>query len=216
MRAVPVLAFAAVALFVVSCTENKILVKNEPGAGEGLPGGPRESVPCTKAGAATFAIDAFDVTPDGADGAACDVANVLDEDDSLTGIARTGGGKATLVGHDVNGCIGVQFGTGVTISSLIMKMRPLSGTCGHACTTGGSNGCGTGWKVGIYVGPGFDKLQYLQQLSLTQKDLFEYRVAVHSSYRASHAVLCREATPESGDDIGIDIISGLCGEPPKD
>jgi len=211
MRRIAVLASFAGLLLAASCTNNTTVVKQDPGTDQGLPGGPRETVPCKKAGDPTAAVDAVDATPDNADGAACDVANILDEDDSVTGIARTGGGKANLLGHDVNGCVGVKFGDGNTISSLIMKMRPSSGSCGHAC----SSTCGSGWKVGIYVGTAFSNVQYLQQLSLTQKDLFEYRVAVHSSYKANVAVICREATPETDDDLAIDVISGLCGDPPK-
>lgn len=217
MRPVSVLAFLAVTLLAVAC-ENKV-IKTDPPAGpeEGLPGGERESVPCGKAGDPTYAVDAFDITPgDESTGLACDVANVLDEDDALTGLARPGAAKGTVVGKEVNGCVGVKFSNGVTISSLVMRMRPLSGMCGHACKEGGSDGCGTGWKVQLFVGPSFDKLQWLQQVSLTKPELFEYRVAVHRSFAAQYAVICREATPETGDDIGIDSVSGLCGDPPKE
>lgn len=208
--------FAAVTFLAVGC-ENKVIKENNTtGTEEGLPGGERESVPCAKAGDPTAAIDAFDTTPgDESSGLVCDVANVLDEDDNLTGLARPGAGKASLLGHDVNGCVGVKFGNGNTISSLVMRMRPLSGMCGHQCTQGGSDGCGTGWKMQIYVGKSFESMQWLQQLSLTNAELFEYRVAVHKSYEAQYAIVCREATPETGDDVGIDSISGLCGEPKK-
>ena len=216
MRLASAFAFAFVTCLVVAC-ENKVIKTTAPGTGEeGLPDGERASEKCTKAGQPTIGVNAFDTTPGSeAEGLVCDIGNVLDEDEAVTGLARPGAGKGTLVGHEVNGCVGVKFGDGNTISSLIMKMRPLSGMCGHSCTEGGSDGCGTGWKVQIFVGPSFEKLQWLQQLSLTTKDLFEYRVAVHASYKARFAVLCREATPETGDDIGIDSISGLCGEPPK-
>lgn len=209
-------AFAVVACLVVAC-ENKVIKNDTPGTGgEGLPEGERETVKCTKAGEATAGVNAFDTTPGTeAEGLACDVGNVLDEDDNLTGLARPGAAKGALLGKEVNGCVGVKFGNGNTISSLIMRMRPLSGMCGHACKEGGDEGCGTGWKVQIFVGPSFEKLEWLQQLSLTTLDLFEYRVAVHRSFAAQYAVVCREATPETGDDIGIDAISGLCDEPPK-
>lgn len=213
MRHPLLFAFVASAVAAISCTNNVNVVKKDPGPGEGIPGGPRESVPC-KTGEQTFAIDAFDVTPSEEAGGACDVDKILDEDGAITGLAA-GSGKATLVGHDVNGCVGVEFGEGIVLASLIMKMRAVSGMCGHSCTEGGKEGCGTGWKVGIYVGPSFDDVEYLQQLSLTTKDTFEYRVAVHKTYAARVAVICREATPATGDDIGIDLVSGLCGDPPK-
>lgn len=210
-------AFVACSVCLVAACENKV-IKTTPGGGgeEGLPEGERESVECTKAGEPTGGVNAFDTTPGSeAEGLACDIGNVLDDDGNLTGLARPGAEKGTLVGHEVNGCVGVKFGDGNTISSLVMKMRPLSGMCGHSCKEG-ADGCGTGWKVQIFVGPSFEKLQWLQQLSLTTNDLFEYRVAVHRSYAAQYAVVCRDAaTPETGDDIGIDIISGLCDDPPK-
>jgi hypothetical protein len=215
MRAVSLVVAAATALLLVSsCTHTVNKIVEDPGPGEGLPGGPRASEPC-KPGSETFAIDAFDVTPSEA-GAACDIANVLDEDGSMTGIAGGSGAVATIAGQKVNGCVGVEFGESIVLASLVMRMRPVSGACGHACTEGGSEGCGTGWKIGIFVGPSFDKLQYLQQLSLTTKDVFEYRVAVHRTYNARFAVVCREATPETGDDVAIDSISGLCGDPPSE
>lgn len=213
MRAFSLLALIPVAVAAVSCTTTVNKVTQDSGNGEGIPGGPRESQPCNP-GDETFAIDAFDVTPGEGAGVACDVEKVLDGDDAPMGIAASAT-KATLVGRDVNGCVGVEFGDGIVLSSLIMKMRPVSGMCGHACTEGGDTGCGTGWKVQIFVGPAFDKLQWLQQLSLTTKDSFEYRVAVHSTYKARYAVICREATPASGDDIAIDVVSGLCGDPSK-
>lgn len=212
MRAVAILALIPVAIAAVSCTTTVNKVNQQNGTGDGIPGGPRESQPCSP-GNETFAIDAFDVTPKEEAGAACDVANMLDGDDTAGGIAG-GAGKATLVGREVNGCVGVEFGNDIVLSSLIMKMRPVSGMCGHACTEG-KDGCGTGWKLQIFVGPALDRLQWLQQLSLTTKDAFEYRVAVHSTYKARFAVICREATPATGDDIAIDIVSGLCGDPSK-
>lgn len=214
MRAVIVASFLAAGLCALSCTNNVTKVVQQPGSGEGLPGGPRPSEPCSP-GDRTFAIDAFDTTPADEAGAACDVGNLLDEDGSVTGIAASGGGKATLVGREVNGCIGVEFGEGIVLASLTMKMGQTSGMCGHACTEGGKDGCGTGGKVQIFVGPSFDKLEWLQQLTLTQRDLHEYSVAVHRSYAARFAVICREATPETGDDVAIDVVSGLCGEPPQ-
>lgn len=212
MRAVSILSLIAVGLAAVSCTTTVNKVNQTSGPGDGIPGGPRESQPCSP-GNETFAINAFDVTPKDEAGVACDVDKVLDADDTPTGLSASTA-KATLVGRDVNGCVGVEFGEGIVLSSLIMKMRPVSGMCGHACTDG-KDGCGTGWKVQIFVGPAFDQLQWLQQLSLTTKDSFEYRVAVHSTYKARFAVICREATPASGDDIAIDIVSGLCGDPGK-
>lgn len=216
MRRVAVFSFLSLTSLALAC-ENKVIKNEAPAGGEsGLPGGPRESVPCTKTGEQTFGIDVFDTTPgDESAGLVCDLGNALDEDDTVTGLARPGAGKGTLFGHEVNGCIGVQFSDGVVLSSLLMRMRPLSGMCGHSCKEGGAEGCGTGWKVQVFVGPSVSELQWLQQVSLTTKELFEYRVAVHSSYKARFAVVCREATPETGDDVGIDIISGLCGDPPK-
>ena len=218
MRHVAVLAFLSVTTLALAC-ENKVIKADNSsgGPGEGLPEGERETVPCTKAGNPTDAVNAFDVTPGSeAEGLVCDLGNVLDEDDAMTGLARPGAAKGTLLGKEVNGCVGVKFGDGNTISSLVMRMRPLSGMCGHNCTQGGDDGCGTGWKVQIFVGPSFEKLEWLQQLSLTKPEMEEYRVAVHRSYAAQYAVVCREATPETGDDIGIDVIWGLCDEPPKE
>ena len=216
-RASAFFAFAAVTSLVVAC-ENKVIKNETPGTGqEGLPEGERETIKCAKAGDPTDAVNVFDITPGTeAEGLVCDTANALDEDGNLTGLARPGAAKGKLLGREVNGCVGVKFGNGNTISSLVMKMRPLSGMCGHSCTEGGENGCGTGWKVQIFVGPSFEKLEWLQQLSLTTQDLFEYRVAVHRSFAAQYAVVCREATPETGDDIGIDVLWGLCDEPPKE
>ena len=214
MRAVPLAVIACgAALFALSCTTKVNKVVQSSGPSEGLPEGPRPSEPCT-AGNATYGIDAFDMTPDGA-GAVCDVPNVLDDDGNVTGLASAGDGKATLKGHDVNGCVGVQFGDKIVLASLKMKMRPSTAICGHQCTEGGNDGCGTGWKLDIYVGPTFDELQWLQQLPLTQKDFFEYGVTVHSSYKANVAVICREATAGTGDDVAIDAIWGVCDQPPK-
>jgi hypothetical protein len=78
-------------------------------------------------------------------GLVCEVDNLLDEDEMLTGLARPGPGKGTLMGHDVNGCVGVQFSDGVVLSSLIMKIQPASGMCGHSCIILMSDGCATAW-----------------------------------------------------------------------
>jgi hypothetical protein len=216
MRVASAFTFVLVTCLVVACEKKIIKQENNPGTEEGLPEGERESVKCAKAGDPTAAVNAFDTTPGTeADGLVCDLGNVLDDDGNITGLSRPGASKGTMLGREVNGCVGVKFGDGNTISSLIMKMRPISGLCGHSCTQGGENGCGTGWKVQVFVGPSFEKIQWLQQISLTKPEMFEYRVAVHRTYAAQYAIVCREATPETGDDIAIDSISGLCDEPPK-
>jgi hypothetical protein len=207
MRASLASLLGVLALLGASCT-NKVIKQTQP-AGEGLPGGPRPSEPC-KSGDQTFGIDAFDVTPSEDAGSVCDVGNVLDEDGSVAGAsAASGGGKGDLVGFDVNGCVGVEFGEGIVLSSALLHMRPLSGSCGHSCTEG-DDGCGTGWKVRVYAGPSLDAIRHVQQVSLTTKDIKEYRLSIASEFEARFVVVCREATPDTGDDLGIDAISGFC------
>lgn len=181
----------------------------EPGPGQGLPGS-RASTACTP-GDHIFAIDAYNLTPSNSAGSVCGLANILDEDGKEANLA-SGAAPGLLLDREVNGCAAVEFSEGVTISSLIMKMRPTGSACGQSCS---GEGCGTGWKVGIFVGPSLDQLDYLQQLSLTQTETFEYRVAVYGARLARFAVVCREATPNTGDNIAIDALSGLCAQPPQ-
>ncbi|AKV03898.1 hypothetical protein AKJ09_10561 [Labilithrix luteola] len=161
-------------------------------------------------GEVTLPIGAFDMTSSEGGGRACAVGNVLDEDGKFAAIASAGSATHELAGRAVNGCIGVEFGDDILLSSFIMKMRPTHGACGHSCTPGVETGCGTGWKVAIFVGPTLEELEFLQQLSLTTEDVFEYRVAVFKSNRARYAVICREPTPETGDDVEIDALAGFC------
>ena len=204
------LCFAAAAVaFACTNTVEKKTTSSASSSGNTGTTGRRDSVPC-KGNAATMPIEAFDVVPDEAQGKVCDLGDVLDQDGNLATIVRPGAATHKIAGRDVTGCVAVEFSDGVTLSSLVMKMRPVSGGCGHPCAAGGSEGCGTGWKLALFVGASLDKIQFLQQLSLTTSELFEYRVAVHKSYGAKFAIVCRDATPASGDDVGIDLISGLC------
>src|SRR5205085_6410069 len=97
-------AVAFVTFLVVAC-ENKVIKTEAPGGGEeGLPEGERASEKCTKAGTPTAGVNAFDTTPGTeAEGLACDIGNVLDQDENLTGLARPGAAKGTLLGHEVSG-----------------------------------------------------------------------------------------------------------------
>ena len=185
------------------------VVKNGASSGEGADGpGRRESVPC-KSGDTTLPIEAFDINPDEATGKACNVGNLLDEGGSFAAIDWPGGGTHEIAGRAVTGCVAAEFSDGVTLSSLSMKMRPVANGCGHACTPG-DDGCGSGWKLSVFAGPSLEKLDFLQVLSLTTADFFEYRIAVYERFKAKFVASCREPTPAAGDDIAIDSIYGFC------
>lgn len=191
------------------CTTTKLVQAgpNADGEPEGT-GTRRESQPCAK-GKTTFPIDAFDINPDETSGKACDVANVLDDDGSFAAIDAPSTATHKLAGRDVTGCLAAEFSEGVTLSSLTMKMRPVGQGCGHACTPG-EDGCGTGWKLSLFAGPSLSKLDFVQELSLTTKDFFEYRVAVYERFKARFVAICRQPTPPTGDDVAIDSLYGFC------
>jgi hypothetical protein len=212
-----VLSRFAAAVFVVSfaavgCGTKTIIQQQGAGSSSSGPGAEatrRESVPC-KSGANTYPIDAFDINTDDATGKTCDVGNVLDDDGALTVLSWSGNGTRQVVGHDVTACVAIEFSDGVTIKSLSMKMRAVAAGCGVTCTQGGTNGCGTGWKVSIFAGPTLDKIDFLQELSLTQQDFLEYRVVVYDRFKAKFVAICRDATPATGDSIAIDTVYGFC------
>lgn len=190
------------------CSTTTIVKKD--GTSGGAPAGQerRESVPC-KGGDTTYPIEAFDISSDEASGSACNVGNVLDEDGSFAALDWPGSGTHKLAGRDVTGCLAAEFGDDITLSSLSMRMRPVGTGCGHACTPG-DDGCGSGWKVSIFAGPSIEELDFLQQLSLTTADFFEYRIAVYDRFKAKFIAICREPTPAEGDDIAIDSVYGFC------
>lgn len=193
----------------VGCSTKKIINQTGGGGPGGAEADPREVEACSKAGGTMLPINVYDITPDEASGTACDVANALDDDGSMAALDWPGPGKHTLAGREVGGCLAVEFRDGDTLQSLSMKMRPVGAGCGHACTAG-ENGCGTGWKVSIFAGPSISKLDFVQELTLTKKELSEYRVVVYERFQAKFAAICREATAETGDDIGIDAVYGFC------
>ena len=198
------IAFAAVA----GCTTNVIKQPGSSGAASGGETGRRESVAC-KSGDTTLPIEAFDINVDDATGNACNTGSILDDDGSFTALDWTGPGTHKLAGRDVAGCVAAEFSDGVTLSSLNMKIRPIGKGCAHECTPG-TDGCGTGWKIDIFAGPSIEKLDYLQQLSLTTAEFNEYRVVVYKRFEAKFIAICREPTPVTGDDIAIDAVSGFC------
>lgn len=154
-------------------------------------------------------IDAFDINPDATSGEACDVANVLDEDGNFAALDAPSAATHELAGRAVTGCLAAEFSEGVTLASLTMKMRPIGQGCGHACTPG-DDGCGTGWKVSLFAGPSLAKLEFVQELSLTTRDFFEYRVVLYERYKARFVAICREPTPTTGDDVAIESLYGFC------
>ena len=206
------LAFGALVSSTTACSSDKTTqATSSGGTSSGDVGARRESVPC-KSGETTLPIEAFDInTDDLSQGSVCEFANVLDDDGKAAVLSYTGPTPHTLAGRDVGGCFAAEFSDGVTLSSLTMKMRSIGNGCGGAaCTQGGDEGCGTGWKVSIFVGPSLSKLEWLQQLSLTQADYFDYRVVVYDRFKAKFIAVCREPTAATGDSIAIDAVSGFC------
>jgi hypothetical protein len=198
-------SIATVCALVFACTTTTKIV---PGAGSsGATGDRRDSVPCT-AGDVTTGIQAYDQTAEGG-GAACDVGTVLDEDDAPATIGRPDQGAHTIAGKQVTGCIGVEFGDAVELSAIIMKMRPVSGGCGHNCVMQ-RDGCGSGGTVVIFTGQSLESLEFLQTMALTEKVFFEYSVSVRKDKKARFAVVCRDAAAPAADAIAIDRIAGRC------
>lgn len=196
---------ALVTLSLAACTtETKVV----PGAGSSGTTERRESVPC-KTGEVTTGIQAFDRTGEGG-GAACDVGTVLDDDGAPATLGRPAAGTHTIDGREVTGCVAVEFGEGIELSAIIMKMRPVSGGCGHQCKEE-RGGCGSGGTVILFTGQtSLESLTFLQTMALTEKELFEYSVSVRKEKKARFAVVCRDASPESHDALAIEQIAGRC------
>jgi hypothetical protein len=208
------LAFKALTLGAVltvtaasGCTK-KIITQAGPNGTPTEEGTRRESVPCKK-GNVTLPIEAFDINPGEASGTACNVEKVLDDDGSFAALDWPGTETHKLAGRDVTGCLAAEFGEGITLESLSMKMRAVGAGCGHACSEG-DDGCGSGWDISLFAGPSLGKLQFVQRLSLTTADPFEYKVVIYEAFKAKFVALCREPTPNTGDDIAIDALSGVC------
>lgn len=193
-----------------ACTTTTIIQKTGDGTdttAEGT-GQRRASQPC-KTGGKTLAIDAFDYNSDASVGKACDVGKLLDDDGSFAALDSPTSATRKIAGHDVGGCVAAEFSEGVTLNSITMKMRPISQGCGHPCDATGDNGCGTGWKLVLFAGPSLSGLDFVQELNLTQKDFFEYRVAVYDTFQARFVAVCQTG-PSTGDDTAIDSIYGFC------
>jgi hypothetical protein len=205
-------ACAVGALFVVAaCTHTKIIQESGGGAGDEDPAGTgarREAKPC-KPGGTTLPVDAYDINPDAESGQACAIENVLDDDGNVAGLDAPTDKTHEIDGRAVSGCVAAEFGEGITLTSLTMKMRPTAQGCGHECTPG-ADGCGTGAKLAIFAGPSLKRLAFIQELPLTSKDFFEYRIALYSEQQARFVAICREPKPQTGDDVAIDAIYGFC------
>jgi hypothetical protein len=209
---VTLLAFVFVIALLGACTTKKIIQNTSSSSGDtGEPEGSgqrRDSVACSQ-GKKTLPIDAFDINSDETKGTTCDIANVLDADDSFAAIDAPVDGTKTIDGHAVSGCLAAEFSDGVILGSLSMKMRPIGQGCGHQCTREGENGCGTGWKVAVFAGPQLKKLTWVQDVDLTTKDFFEYRIAVYEKFQAKFIAVCRMGSIAT-DDIAIESVYGFC------
>lgn len=198
-------------LVVAACTHTKIIQDSGGSSGgeelEGT-GDRRDAKPC-KSGATTLPVDAYDINPDGESGQACQIANVLDDDGDVAGLDAPTDKTHEVDGRAVTGCIAAEFGEGITLTSLTMKMRPTAQGCTHECTPG-EDGCGTGVRLDIFGGPSIKGLKFIQELPLTTKDLFEYRIALYSQQQVRFVAVCRQPTPTTGDDVAIDTIYGFC------
>lgn len=204
-------SFVAVAAVLVSasgCSSKSNDSKGASSTGGPAPTERRETVPC-KDGAITLPVEAFDINPEEASGTTCNIGNVLDEDGSFAALDWSGDATHKIDGRDVTGCLAAEFGDGITIKSLSMKMRPVSSGCGHACTPG-DEGCGNGWKLSVFAGPSLEELGFLQELELTKTEFFEYRIQVAQRFKAKFVAICRAPTPAAGDDLAIDSLYGFC------
>lgn len=202
---------AGALLFVAACTHTKIIQESGSSSGDGEPegtGARRESKPCRRGGT-TFPVDAYDINPDGESGQACAIENVLDDDGNVAGLDAPTNKTHEIDGRKVTGCIAAEFGEDITLTSLTMKMRPTAQGCGHECTPG-ANGCGNNGKVSIFAGPSLKRLAFIQELPLTSKGFFEYRIVLYAEQQARFVAICREPEPQTGDDVAIDAIYGFC------
>jgi hypothetical protein len=198
-------AFIVIGSLVVACTTANTV----PGGGSsGTSGAPREALPCAT-GEITNGVQAYDRTAEGG-GAACDVGTVLDADDQPATVGRPAEGTHTIAGKTVTGCIAVEFGEAIALSAIVMKMRPVSGGCGHTCGGAGRDGCGAGGSVVLFTGRSLEALEFLQTMALTEKTFFEYSVSVHRDRKARFAVVCRDAAAPGADALAIDWIGGRC------
>ncbi len=198
------------AITVLGCTTT--ILESPPAPVDGPKEDPADAVPdtqaCSEEGIA-LPVAITDATPAGAEGTSCDHESALADDGTPAIASWAGPSKGTIDSIDVGGCLLAQFGTGVKLKSLTMKLRPVAGGCGHTCSPG-DEGCGTGWGVELFAGTSPKKLKHVQTLTLTTGDFFEYRVAVSASYAAKYMAICKAPTGTDTDDIALDSVYGFC------
>ncbi len=195
----------------VGCTTTIVEAPAPPpsdGSEEDAPGMEPDAQACSDDGIA-LPVSAVDSTPSTTEGASCEHESALADDGTSAILTWSGPSKGKVAGIDVGGCLLAQFGTGVKLKSLSMKMRPVSGGCGHECTPG-ADGCGSGWGVQVFAGSSTKKLQHVQYVSLTTTDFFEYRIAISAAAAAKYVALCKAPTGQDTDDIAIDALYGFC------
>ncbi len=194
----------------LGCTTT--VIESPPASVDGPTEDPPDAVPdaqsCSEEGIA-LPVAITDATPASAEGTSCGHESANAEDGTPAIVTWTGPAKGKLDAIDVGGCLLVQFGKGVKLKSLTMKMRPVAGGCGHTCSPG-DKGCGTGWGVQIFAGTSPTKLKHVQTLTLTTGDFFEYRIAVSESYAAKYMAICKAPTGPDTDDIALDSVYGFC------
>ena len=167
---------------------------------------------CSGAGTSVFAVKASDVSPGegGLVGPACNVDNVLRQDEKLAGLERSNDfntGTGLLGGKQVTGCVAVEFAGIVDLSSIFVRMAPTPNACGTPCKP---DACGTGHIALVFAGDSLAALQHLADVPLDRDDLSDYAVAPPVDGTLRVIVVCRLSFGASRDDVAVDVIRGAC------
>lgn len=123
---------------------------------------------CSGAGTSVFAVKASDVSPGegGLVGPACNVDNVLRQDEKLAGLERSNdfnNGTGLLGGKQVTGCVVVEFADLVNLASIVVRMAPTPNARGKAC---GADACGTGHTAQVFTGDSLAALQHREDVQV--------------------------------------------------
>jgi hypothetical protein len=154
---------------------------------------------------------AFDATPDPREaiGPACGVEQVLNEDGLVAGLDRAGNTVGRLQGHDVQGCVGVEFS--FPISTIRIVASPKSDACGVRACDNDAGGCGKGRQFAVFAGSSErDLALLLTKPEMTADVLAPYVLPLSDRSDVRVVVVCRLTTSAANDDVGVDFIGATC------
>lgn len=149
-------------------------------------------------GCGILPANVFDASP--TTGNTCNIGNAAAPDGKVAGLDYQTT-QGVIDGQYVEGCVGADFGSTMSLDPVDIRAESVSNACGGACCCGY---CGTGDSMYVFSGTSIGSYTYLATVNITSS-LADY--TVNLGHAARYVVVCRTGNGQARDDVAVDSIT---------